>query len=373
MLVGCCVQLVITWKMLWSAPKTFINAIFSALTMTKSLVLPILVCHILELGTGFLNEDISSPDTVLNNCGMFLITITTINNIDFFYNFGIIFCRFVYTRYAYGLTVSTVKVFHFLVCSIIGAFTAQFFIVELMKYDEAVKNNEFPFNTMDGFFCSGLAVDSNFQPDTKEFQKVSLVLIAFVALAALSNFLIQKACSNVCCFHHIPSRRINFLTLKDQGLYFNLLITFIFLDRLVNFLLLLLFDTLGQKMIFQLWWSYQIIYLIVINIVAQMLILFRIVEKDEYNGLRARRYPNQPKVRRMTPEPRRDVLEEVHQQLANSPYIDDMKDEEKKQRMFWLRKKKLGAKSKSTKKLQMISRFGERLETVIEMPEVYIS
>ena len=120
MIVGCCVQFMITWKMLWSAPKTFINAIFTALTMTKSLILPVLVYLILELGIGQLTEDVSSPDEVIKNCAGFLITITSINYMDFFYNFGIMFCRFVYARYAYGLTVSTVNIFHFLVSCITG-------------------------------------------------------------------------------------------------------------------------------------------------------------------------------------------------------------------------------------------------------------
>ena len=365
MIVGCCVQFMITWKMLWSAPKTFINAIFTALTMTKSLILPVLVYHILELGIGQLTEDVSSPDEVIKNCAGFLITITTINYMDFFYNFGIMFCRFVYARYAYGLTVSTVNIFHFLVSCITGAFTVQFFIGGLLN-DLAVRNNGFPLNTIDGFFCSSVTVDRNFQPDTQEFHKVSLLFFAFLALAITANFFIQKAASNVHHFHHIPSRRINFITLKDQGIYFTLLITFLFLDRVINSFLLLLFDTLGQKMVFKLWWTYQIIYLFMINIAAQMFILFRIFEKHEYNGLRARRYPHQLKIRTKIPEPRRDILEEVHQQLVNtSSTVDKI---EKKQKKILSSRKKMDGKLKRSKTRKC--RLGEKLETVIEMPDV---
>ena len=105
-----------------------------------------------------------------------------------------------------------------------------------------------------------------------------------------------------------------------------------------------------------------------INIAAQMFILFRIFEKHEYNGLRARRYPHQLKIRKKIPEPRRDILEEVHQQLVNTSSTVDTNKIEKEQKKILSTRKKMDEKLKRSKTRKC--RLGEKLETVIEMPDV---
>ena len=50
--VGCGIQMMISWKLLFQAPKTFINAMFLALALAKTLILPFQVHFLLEIGEG---------------------------------------------------------------------------------------------------------------------------------------------------------------------------------------------------------------------------------------------------------------------------------------------------------------------------------
>ena len=72
-----------------------------------------------------------------------------------------------------------------------------------------------------------------------------------------------------------------------------------------------LYDILGPENISKFWWSFQIAFYLVINLVAQKLILSCVEKKDDYNGYVGRRYPHTERPREWMVTPRRDVLEDI--------------------------------------------------------------
>ena len=98
------IQLTISGKLLFQAPKTFINAIFMALTLTKTVVFPLQVFFLIEIGKDQMSDSVNPPKKNIEDCAWFLLAVITVNILDVVYNAGILFCRFVYARHAYDLT-----------------------------------------------------------------------------------------------------------------------------------------------------------------------------------------------------------------------------------------------------------------------------
>ena len=229
--VGCGIQMMISWKLLFQAPKTFINAIFLALTLAKTLILPFQVYFLLEIGEGqWVGREIP-PQKNIEDCALFLVGVTTVNFLDIIYNFGILFCRFLYTRHAFELTTDRVKLVHFLVCCVTGTFTLQVF---LMQYGDLLvdRNNDFPLPTLDGVFCTSGTLDYDVSQIRADSSKITIHILAFLVLFALGNFHFTRASLAACRNYKIPPRRVNFITLKEQSAYFNLLLGCAILDRL---------------------------------------------------------------------------------------------------------------------------------------------
>ena len=107
--VGCGIQMMISWKLLFQAPKTFINAIFLALALAKTLILPFQVYFLLEIGEGqWVGREIP-PQKNIEDCALFLVGVTTVNFLDLIYNFGILFCRFLYTCHSLGISLFIIQ------------------------------------------------------------------------------------------------------------------------------------------------------------------------------------------------------------------------------------------------------------------------
>ena len=71
------------------------------------------------------------------------------------------------------------------------------------------------------------------------------------------------------------------------------------------------YDIFRPENIFKSWWSFQLAFYLVINLVAQKLILVSMEKKDDYNGYVGRRYPYTEQPRIVIITPRRDVLEDI--------------------------------------------------------------
>ena len=378
LIIGWNVQFVICWKMV-KGPKTFINTIFMASAMIRAVLLPIQFNLIVEIGEYHFGQRFSPAENLIQNCGNFFVLFKILLIVDCLFNMGSLFCRFVYLVHAYELIINKVKIFHFLVCCLIGTFTLQFLLVGPLGF-LAFKAEVFPFNTLEGALCASgeVRLSEGFQP----FLREHLIILTFLVLLSLCNLHFMKTSMKIGRMRQIPRRKVNFITMKAHLSYSTLVLISAFLKRCLDGVLHLFSNNFEQETVFRVWWGSQILYILLIDVFAQTFILRSILQKDEYNGFVGRSYPGKPKPHNFIVVPRRDNDESIIQIQNNGPEGlpisssatgtgDERRRGNRHGPMVHLTKENIDSKEGSYSKLRKKVKT-KRLETIVELPPVEI-
>ena len=286
------------------------------LTMTKILLVAVQFHYMVEIGKIQLDLIPAVSEEVIEDCSRYLVTISTTNILDCIYNTGILFCRFVYARHALELTTDKVKIVHFLVCCVTGTFTVQgLFLgpIGMLAKQDLVKKTR---------LCTSGSLDfvSLKSQDNGRFYQVGLIIITFTTLLVLCNLHFTNAALKLRRRYKIPTRSINYVSLKEQSFYIiSLLISFI-VERSVKAMLVYNYNVLDLKTISLCWWAFQLSFILIFNILAPIYILFSILQKDEYRGLVAKKLTEQEKPRIWMFEPRREQRETIVR-ACNQPQL----------------------------------------------------
>ena len=87
-----------------------------------------------------------------------------------------------------------------------------------------------------------------------------------------------------------------------------MLINFIF-DQIMNLFLQINYETLGEHNTFKIWWIFHLWEIIQVHVLANILIIYKIQQREEFNGFVAKLFPGQEKPRQMIIQPKRKSSE----------------------------------------------------------------
>ena len=279
------------WKMWKQAPRTFINQMFVTILIFKVFLVPLHIHFMFETLKNHSNLTTFSSLEIIEDCVFYSLITTTIVVTDVTMNIGMFFCRFLYARYAYFLIIDTVKIVHLLVTIVTSTCTILIILIGPLKMMLWNKGEKF-FNSQNRAFCTIDLLDlyqtKEYLPQSQNFKFVAPV---FVLLGILFKFHCGKAALKMRSRHQIPKRPINYITLEQQNMYFNIMMTSHFTILLVVTVTKKFETYLDTETMFLIWWTLQVIFREVVPFFTELYVFFKIFEKDEYAGYVGRTYP----------------------------------------------------------------------------------
>ena len=132
-LIGFCLNSVICWKVLKNGQKTFVNLMFLMISIMNVPLIFFQSYFLLEVKGNHHTSFLVSND-IKTSCQGYIITWISSTITNGFFHVGIVFCRFIYARYAHLLMVSGVQLLHLLICIVIGAFMVQNLAIAPIKF-----------------------------------------------------------------------------------------------------------------------------------------------------------------------------------------------------------------------------------------------
>ena len=257
-------------------------------------------------------QETAAPARVMGDCKAYLTIWLSCIILNYFVNNGMLFCRFIYARYATGLITNGKKLFHILVCCGTGAFLFQWLGIQPFQYHFGGGN--FPMNLWKGYVCTKTTyteslVFGDVYTNIDYLIKPKLIIITCSLLFLLANLYFTKSAFKMTKRHGIPKRNINLIDMKTQNLHAaGMLINFI-IDQVMIFFLQVNYETLGEQNTFMIWWSFHLWEIIQVHVLANILIIYKIWQREEFNGYNAKVFPGQDKPRQMVIQPRRKLAE----------------------------------------------------------------
>ena len=166
-----------------------------------------------------------------------------------------------YARHALDLTTNKVKIVHFLVCCVTGTFTVQgLFLgpIGMLAKQDLVKKTR---------LCTSGSLDfvSLKSQDNGRFYQVALIIITFTTLLVLCNLHFTNAALKLRRRYKIPTRNINFVSLKEQSFYIILLLISFTVERSVKAMLVYNYNVLDLKTISLCWWAFQLSFILILT------------------------------------------------------------------------------------------------------------
>ena len=162
-------------------------------------------------------------------------------------NLGMMFCRFIYARYAKGLLSMDSNLFHGLVHLVVGAFIVHsllmFPIRNLFVVEDADLNN------IQKRICTKTII--LWFKDEEQNRKFSLqpkiVVIASSTVFFIWSWFIYGSAQRQTKKYRIPKTRINLMTMKQQSRYLTILLLVFVFDQLLFTFLQMFYDELGVE------------------------------------------------------------------------------------------------------------------------------
>ena len=258
---------------------------------------------------GFSNFSVDSTPfaSILYDCKNFLTIWLANGSFKVIFHVGMMFCRFIYARYATGLVTEGMRLFHGLVFVFIGIFSLQLLLIWPIQYTFFVK--EYPLNMIKGKICTQTnIVEFDEEKSNVDFSiKPKILIITLTSLYWLvSNFFTISA-HKQSKKHRIPKTRRNLMEMRSQNIYMGFLAFNIFIDQIGNMFLQIFYNELGVQNVFKIWWIIRLLENLVFRVIANSLILHNSRKNfEEFNGYNARTFPGQEQPRPIIVCPRRD-------------------------------------------------------------------
>ena len=215
-------------------------------------------------------------------------------------SFGIVFCRFIYARYAHGLVADRGRLFHKIILLVIIIFTIHHLLIWYFDSQNDYKDR------IKGRICNQIEF---LDIKNKEFHvKPKLLVSIGVCLYMVALIFFQRSANRQRRFHNIPKRRQNLITINQHIFCKYLIGTCLLFDQLIFNTFIQLFHTsLGPHSVLQIWWVWHLIMFILIHVLSPLCVYYCATQQYlEFKGLKARRYPGQENPRRQVVMPRRD-------------------------------------------------------------------
>ena len=216
------------------------------------------------------------------------------------------FCRFIYVRYAKGLLSMGSNLFHGLVHLVVGAFIVHsllmFPIRNLFVVEDADLNN------IQKRICTKTTIlwFKDEEQNIKFSLRPKIYVLAFSTLFLIWTWFFYASAQRQAQKYRIPKTRINLMTMQHQNQYLTIIILVLVFDQLLFIFFQMFYKELGVENVFKIWWISHILEIVFIHIALQIRIYVNAVRKfEEFNGNKPTQYPGQQKPRQGVIRPRR--------------------------------------------------------------------
>ena len=299
-----CLHGTIAWRLLRQGRElSFINKLFTLHFVFTTVATSLYLYFFLKLGSvSLFMRDQLDQDEITTLCVHYIQSFIGLYTVGSLPSFGIIFCRFIYARYAHGLVADKGRLFHKIVLLVIIIFT---FHHLLLWYLDSQKDYR---NRIKGRICNQIEFPDK---SNKEFHvKQKLLTSIGVSLYMVALIFFQHTASRQKRVHNIPKRRQNLMTMNQHILYNHLIGVCLLFDQLILDTFLQVFHTsLGPHTILQIWWAWHLIMFCLVHILAPLCIFYHAMRHfPEFNGLKARNFPGQEKPRTQALIPKREFF-----------------------------------------------------------------
>ena len=247
---------------------------FSAIFFLNIFLVPLMTYFFFEIGMENFSQDAKSSADTIEGCKNYLTIWLTCIILNAFFNIGMLFCRFVYVRYANGLIMNGKKLFHILVCCVTGAFLFQWLDIQPLQYHFFLK--DYPMNLLKGYICTKTMIHGDVHTNIDFSIKPKLIIISCSLLFLLANFYFTKSAHRRKRSHGIPKRRINLIDMKTQNMYAAVIIVNFIIDQTLIGIIQLNYETLGEQNVFKIWWIFHLWELIEVHVIANIVIIKQI-------------------------------------------------------------------------------------------------
>ena len=213
--LGVVLNVYIFFKLCYYSSHSFINRMFLTIFFINSFLVPMMIHFYFEVAIEHFTQESPSQEYVLGDCKAFLTIWLCSFITNYILNNGMLFCRFIYARYANGLITTGKKLFHTLVCCGTGAFLFQWLGMQPFQYHFGKGN--FPMNLWKGYICTKTTytdslVFGDVYTNIDYLIKPKLIIISCSLLFLMANAYFTKSAYKMTRKHGIPKRKINLMT-----------------------------------------------------------------------------------------------------------------------------------------------------------------
>ena len=167
-------------------------------------------------------------------------------------NLGLLFCRYIYVRYAHGLVSHGKVLFHKIIVLVVLTFLCQQVIMFPMR--EYLFVQKFPFHNVIGSICCMKKLI--FVKNDKKIRD-KLIHITYITLFILLVQAFGKLVDRKRRKYAIRQTRKNIITFKMHLNKMYMFLGMLFSDQCVNLLLEIFYHRLGTVTVFEVWWVWQ--------------------------------------------------------------------------------------------------------------------
>ena len=217
-------------------------------------------------------------------------------------NLGLIFCRFIYVRYSHGLVKDKGELFHQLILLIIGIFTIHWLLIWPLRTTLSGEDYK---NMIKGKICNKMSIAELTGSDIQaKLITISVLMLTIFGLLFMKSSVMKKR-----KVLSIPKTRWNLINFSQHSMYLQLFLLLLFVDQVgVNTICQIFNQFLGTKLVFQLWWIWNLIMFLLLYVgMAIVLIFWALRDFPEFTNLRPRLFPGQEEPRKLVVVPERLV------------------------------------------------------------------
>ena len=290
---------IIAWKLLRQGREnSFINQLLALHFIFNTVATSIYLHLFFEIGSAFLlmQDELTKDDTAAL-CMYYIRSFSGLYTVGSLPSLGIIFCRFIYARYAHGLVADQGRLFHKIVLLVIIIFTLHSLMLD-SQYDYRTR--------IKGRICNQIEFPDKSNKDFHVKPKLLITIGVILYMTAITFF--QHTASRQKKRYNIPKRRQNLMTIKQHTFYNHLIGICLLFDQLILNTFIQVFHTsLGAHTVLEIWWVWHLLMFTLIHILAPLYIYYCATSQyPEFSGLKGRQYPGQQTPRRQVLIPRRE-------------------------------------------------------------------
>ena len=274
---------------------SFLGLLLGIQFVINALCSPLVARTIFKMGEEYL------VNHKVEHCNEFYLFLVTSYTINFIPNCCILFCRFIYARYAHGLLIDNGRLFQKLVLVAISMFSIHMVTIWLTTM---VKEQGIPDDSARVKMCDYIPASETKGELDFDFFKTWLFtsVFGFIWLFFITYFDIISHKQTL--YYSIPRTRQNILSLKEHVVWVKAtLISHLFTQLVVDGSLQMFGKNLGEENVFLMWWISQFLRFICVFMISPCIILAVALRNyPEFLGYQAKVFPGQEKPRKIRVE-----------------------------------------------------------------------